>query len=157
MTDQNEDFEIEIEIEDAQDDFVRIADIDGRNILVFPTAVKESKGDDPYPFLLADVIVLDGQPTELMPEIPAVVTKMQLTSAPMIRNGERVLEKANRLNKPYAAPFAGKVNSRKGQKGGKAYGIEAWEKDAPIRTLANREGAKFIKARETAVSEDAFT
>lgn len=155
MTDQIEDFQVEIE--DAQDDFVRIADLDGRNILVFPRKIDTAKGDDPYEFLLADVIVLDGQPTELMPEIPATVSKMQLTSSPLIRNGQRLLDKANKVNAPHAAPYAGKVNSRKGQKGGRAYGIEKWEANDPIRALANREAGLYVKARDAAAVEDSFT
>lgn len=145
--------EFVIEIEDAQSEFVRVADLDGRNVVIFPIKLDKAKGDDPYPFLVCDVIVLDGPATELMEEIPYVVRKSQLTSAPMIRNGERMIEKANRANLAHPNPYAGKINSRKGQKGGRAYGIETWEKDAPIRKLANDQVALYLKARESGVSD----
>jgi hypothetical protein len=150
MSDQVE----EIEIEDAQDDFVRIADLDKRNVVIFPIKVGEAKGDgDTYPFLEADVIVLDGEPLELLPEVPGVVKKMRFTSAPMIRNGERMLDKAKAAKEVHAKPYSGKINSRKGQKGGRAYGVEAWEKDAPVRALANAEAAKYITARPSLVDD----
>jgi hypothetical protein len=146
--------EFQIEIEDAQADFVRIGDIDKRNVVIFPLSIGQAKGDgDTYPYLEADVIVLDGEPLELLPEIPGVVRKMRFTSSPMIRNGERMIDKAKAGNEPFAKPYSGRVNSRKGQKGGRAYGIEAWEKDSPIRALANTEAAKYIKNRPSLVAD----
>lgn len=143
-----------IEIEDAQSDFVRIGDIDKRNVVIFPLKTGEAKGDgDTYPFLEADVIVLDGEPLELLTEVPGVVRKMRFTSSPMIRNGERMLEKAKMAGEPFAKPYSGRINSRKGQKGGRAYGIEAWEKDDKIRTLANQEAAKYIRNRPALVDD----
>jgi hypothetical protein len=152
MTEEN----IVIGMEDAQSDFVRIADIDGRNVVVFPLKIDKAQGDEEYPFLEADVIVLDGDPTELMDTIPFVVSKMRLSSSPMIRNGERMLEKANRANAAFAAPYAGVINSRKGQKGGRAYGVEAWAADSPIRTLANEQAALYIKGRSVVDDASAF-
>lgn len=140
------------EIEDAQSEFVRIGDIDGRDVVVFPQKITLEKGDgDKFPALWADVIVLNGPTTSLITEVPFVVTKMMLTSSPMVRNGERMLAKQG--NEPFAKPFSGKVNSRKGQKGGRAYGIEAWDKDSPIRSLANAEAAKYIRNRPSVIDD----
>ena len=146
-----------VEIEDAQSEFVRIADLDGRDIVVFPRTIGKDKGDDgkPYDYLEADVIVLSGAPTDLMTEIPAVVSKMRFTSSPLVRNGERQIEKAGRLNLTYPKPFSGRVNSQKGKFGNKAYGVTAWDPDAPVRQLANAEAAKFVQARANAVTDDA--
>jgi len=141
--------EFEIEIEDAQSDLVRVADIDGRNVVIFPEKIDKDKGDDgkPYNYLQADVIVLDGPVTELMDTIPFVVTSMRLTSGPLVRNGERVMKKGK------DKPFAGRINSQKGKFGNKAYGITTWEPDAPIRKLANIEAAKYIKAKPKVVED----
>lgn len=139
-----------IEIEDAQSDLVRIADIDGRDVVVFPERIGTGKGDDgkPYPYLQADVIVLNGPTTDLIDEVPCVVTSMRLTSSPLLRNGERMLKKGT------GKPFAGRINSQKGKFGNKAYGITTWDPDAPVRALANAEAAKYIKNRPS-VTEDA--
>ena len=61
----------------------------------------------------------------------------------------------DRVNAAHANPYGGKVNSRKGQKGGKAYGIETWPADAPVRPLANTEAAKYLKHRTSAVDDAA--
>lgn len=141
--------EFVIEIEDAQSDLVRIADIDGRDVVVFPIKVGKGKSaDGPYDFLKCDVIVLNGPTTELMDEIPYVVSGMQLTSSPLLRNGERMLKKGT------GKPFAGRINSQRGQRGGRAYGIATWDPDAPVRQLANAEAAKYIKNKPS-VTEDA--
>jgi len=141
--------ESSIEIEDAQSEYVRIADIDGRDVVVFPSEIGQAKGDDgkPYTFLKADVIVLNGPATELMDEIPYVVSGMRLTSSPLVNNGERMLKKGK------DKPFAGKINSQKGKFGNKAYGVIAWDKDSPIRALANAEAAKYIQNRPSLVAD----
>jgi len=143
-----------IEIEDAQSDFVRIADIDKRAVVIFPIKIGEAKGDgETYPFLEADVIVLDGEPLELLDAVPGVVRKMRFTSSPMIRNGERQIEKAKRESLPFPKPYSGRINSRKGQKGGRAYGIDAFDKDDSIRALMITEASKYIHERPALVDE----
>lgn len=141
--------EFEIVIEDAQSDLVRIKDIDGRDVVVFPEKIGTGKGDDgqPYLYLKADVIVLNGPTTELMDEIPYVVSGMQLTSSPLLRNGERMLKKGT------GKPFAGRINSQKGKFGNRAYGIITWDPDAPVRALANSEAAKYIKNRPSVIDD----
>lgn len=143
--------EFVIEIEDAQSEYVRIADLDGRDVVVFPEEIGKDKGDngEMYRYLKADVIVLDGQPTELMDTIPYVVSGMRMTSQPLVSNGERMLKKG--VDKP----FAGRINSQKGKFNNKAYGITTWEPDAPVRALANTEAAKYLRNRKTV--EDADT
>lgn len=144
--------EFVIEIEDAQSDYVRIGDIDGRDVVVFPTKIGTGKGDngEPYEFLTADVIVLNGERTELMDEIPFVVTAMRLTSQPLVSNGKRMLAKGP------DKPFAGRINSQKGKFNNKAYGVTAWEPDSPVRALANIEAGKYIHSRKTVEDVKAF-
>lgn len=145
--------EFTIEIEDAQSDYVRVNDIDGRNVVVFPSKVDTAKGDngEPYEFLVADVIVLDGAVTELMDTIPFVVTDMRLTSQPLVSNGKRMLKKGT------DKPFAGKINSQKGKFGNKAYGITTWEPEEPKRALANTEAKKYMQSRATVADADDFS
>lgn len=142
-----------IEIEDAQSDYVKIADIDGRNVVVFPEKIDKAKGDngEMYNYLKADVIVLDGPTTELMDTIPYVVTGMRLTSQPLVSNGERLLKKGP------DKPFAGKINSQKGKFGNKAYGITTWEPDDSIRALANTEAKKYMLSRKTVEDANDFS
>lgn len=141
-------------IEDAQSEFVRIEDIDKRDVVVFPIKITKEKGDgDEFQALWADVIILSGKDTEKIESVPMVVRKMMLTSSPLVRNGERMIEKANRANAAHAGPFSGRINSRPGKFGKKAFGVEAWDADAPIRALANAEAGKYIHERNNVVAD----
>jgi hypothetical protein len=139
--------------EDAQSDYVKIEHLDGRDVVVFPLTVHTASEDDKkaekdYDYLVADVVVLSGETTDMIDAVPSVIGAMRLSSSPLMRNGERMLRKGPQK------PFAGRINSRKGQKGNKAYGIESWGPEDAVRALANEQGRKYIA--EHPVAEDAF-
>lgn len=96
--------------------FVKMDDLLGRLLLVKPISVGERESTLPgakpgqtYEYVECDVVVLDGEPTDLIDEIPAVLDAFQFSGAvvvgalkPKIRKGARLL---GRLGQHRAAQF----------------------------------------------------
>lgn len=132
--------------DDASSEYVKIGDIDGRNVVMFPDKIADGKGDNgPYQYLVADVIVLDGPVTEKITSVPCEIPAMHFSSDLIRSNGERKLKQGD------GRPFAGRINSQKGKFGNKAYGIQALDDDK--RALANAEAGKFMASKAAAKDE----
>jgi hypothetical protein len=73
---------------------------EGRLLLIKPlsTGERESKSGDPYTYVECDIVILDGPPTDMIPEIPQVIEGFQFAGVqlvqlltPKIRTGRSVL------------------------------------------------------------------
>jgi hypothetical protein len=85
--------------------FVKMEDLLGRLLLIKPTSIGErestiqgAKPGDTYEYVECDVVVLDGEPTELIESVPTVLEAFQFSGAvvvsslkPKLRNGKRLL------------------------------------------------------------------
>lgn len=101
-------------------EFVEVADLDGRLLVIFPHRVEQAVGKSdgkPYDKIIADVIVVDGPTTDKITEVPFVVEDMHF-SAKMIVGQLRPYVGKNR-------PVLGRVNSKPSSfnKQVKAYGL----------------------------------
>lgn len=85
--------------DDASSSFTNIEDIDGRHVVIRPTATGTAKGKtgEPYDFVTADVIVLDGAVTEKIDQVPGVIADMRFSAGsvvsslkPKLRTGKPV-------------------------------------------------------------------
>jgi hypothetical protein len=73
----------------ARSGFVKMDDLEDRHILVFPHEVgsRESniKGQDgEYEYVVCDVIVLDGEVTDMIDEVPCVLEDFQLSGVSVV-------------------------------------------------------------------------
>jgi hypothetical protein len=86
-------------------EFVEIADLDGRLIVVLPDRIEQANGKSdgkPYDKVIGDVIVVDGPTTDKITELPFVVEDMHLSSKmvvgqlrPKVGKGVPVLARVN--------------------------------------------------------------
>lgn len=90
--------------DDARTGFIKAEDLVGRLCLIKPISVGERESTQPgslgkmYPYVETDTIVLDGEPGDLIDEVPMVVEGFQWSGArvvgllqPKVRSGRLVL------------------------------------------------------------------
>lgn len=95
------------EFDTPQTEFVEIADLDGRLVLVLPHRLEQATSrtnGDKYDRIVADVIVLDGPTTEKITEVPGTVKDMFLSSTGVVSRTRR--------NVGSGRPVLGRVDSR---------------------------------------------
>lgn len=92
------------DFDEARSAFVKMDDLEGRLLLVHPQDTGERESNLPgqagkmYKYVITDVVVLDGEITEMIDEVPMVLDGFQLTGQtivgqlePKIRKGRKVL------------------------------------------------------------------
>lgn len=142
---------------DARPGFIRLDDVVGRLILVNPKEIvtKKSnlkgKGDDTYDVVIGDAIVLDGELTEEIEELPAVVEDMHLSGSVLVG------QLRAKVNKPaeQGGMVLGRVAKQKSQT--KGFG-DAWVLQSPTeddKVLARPAAARYI-AELKALAVDPF-
>jgi hypothetical protein len=89
----------------ARTGFVGIADCIDRLIIVFPLEIRSAKGNDgtDYQKCVADVVILDGEPSEAFESLPATVDGMHIS------NGTTVDKCKANLRKGEGKPILGRV------------------------------------------------
>lgn len=99
--------------------YVEIGDVDGRLICVFGHRIAQANGKngDPYDYVEADVLVLDGPVTEKIDQVPTLIEGMRLSAAKVVDQLRTAVRKGR--------PVLGRVNSKPSQfnKHVPAYGL----------------------------------
>lgn len=129
--------------DDAQDSFIRVKDLAGRSCVIFPTGLDKATGDNgkEYEYVEADVIILDGKPTELIESVPMVAEAVRFTSKVIVGGLKRKVGSGR--------PVLAKINTRPGKFGNPAYGMEP-QTDTKVRALAAQEIEKYNEAAQAA-------
>lgn len=134
--------------EDAFDDatgadFTRISDVDGRSMVVWALELDKAKGNDgePYDYVQAEVIVLDGEDTEKV--TVGELFEIRFTTDSIVRQLKKNLASGR--------PRLGRVSSMKSRYGTRAYSLDPVPEDSPARAkvaaaLATREAAQTAEA-----------
>lgn len=142
MTDEIEDpfagAEDTDEFATATTEWLRLEDLDERLCVFRVRKVGTKKGDDgPYPYVEADVIVIDGPPLDLLPTVPGVVSGMHINATGVVGQLE-----------PYAGklvPFIARLDSvpSKRNKNIKVMGVRKHEVTAADKAAALPEWRKY--------------
>jgi hypothetical protein len=120
--------------DDARPGFVRLEDLKGRLLCVYPQSSSERDSNLPgqqgkkYEQILADVIVLDGDVTEQVEEVPTILDGIAFSGSAIVPQLKSKLGKNRGV--------LGRLATRKSQT--KGFG-DAWVLDAPTdadKTLA---------------------
>jgi hypothetical protein len=124
-------------------DFIRIPDVDGRAMVVWPMEQGRDTGADgkTYTYIQAEVIVLDGEPAEKFS--PMELFEMRFTTNSIV--GQL------RKNLTNGRPRLGRVSSVASKYRTRAYSLDPVEKDDPCRALL----AEALKVREAAKAAEA--
>lgn len=117
-------------------DYLEIADLDGRLLIVFPETIGElvsEKNGKPYDRIIGDVVIVDGPLTDKIPALPHLAPAMHLSASGVVA----VL----RAHVGKGKPVLGRVDSRpsKFNKLIPAYGLaDPEDKDKTAATPALR-------------------
>jgi len=101
--------------------FLGVDDLDGRLVIIFPHAIAEvastKPGGKPYDRVTADVVVVDGAPTDKLTSLPHLATDMYLSASALVGAVRKHVGKGK--------PVLGRVDSRPSSynKQVKAYGL----------------------------------
>ncbi len=141
--------------DEARPGFVRLDDLVGRLVLIAPHSVEQRPSTLPgakegatYESITADVIVLDGEPTETIDEIPYVVEGMYISGSAIVPQLKPKIRKRGLvLGRLSQQP------SRKNPKFGKAWILEPpTEAD---KALARPHAHAYLERRQA--EEDPFS
>lgn len=138
--------------EDVQAEYVTIDDLEGRHIVVLPenleTVESTKPNGKPYPRITATVLVLDGDVTDKITEIPFTIGDMYLSAANVVAR-LRAAVKDRRPRLGYVDSVPSSYN-----KAVKAFGFQPV--DASNREVRDKANAAIVAYREAAHAEDPF-
>lgn len=112
----------------ATTDYVTTEDLDGRLVLIYCDEIRQESGTSgPYLKCICDTVVLDGEVTEKIPEVPFVVEGMHIS------NSQIVDKLKKRVGNP--KPLLGRMNaapSKRNKKVMAVWIVDPKDDDIPV-------------------------